>query len=147
METVHGDEETLFEYNLKLVGRHRFVNGTIIHHVDLDEDYEIWIDIWILKNGNWTPNNISLRHKPCHFMKNIFASYFEPSLLDSNVPKGDDKCPFRKGEYYVKNVELNTESWSIFINRGLNKCRVSIKRNGTVVGGLTVVMDLVDRGT
>ncbi|BFG05183.1 uncharacterized protein DMAD_03976 [Drosophila madeirensis] len=102
VENIQGDEETLFEYKLKLVGRDRLLNGTIIHHVDLDEDYDVGIDLWTYKNGKWVPLNVNLYQKPCYCMENTYATYFEKSIRDSNLPTGDNKCPFRKARFEKK---------------------------------------------
>ncbi|XP_022229783.1 uncharacterized protein LOC111079082 [Drosophila obscura] len=147
IEMVQGDEVTLFEHYLKLVGRQRLVNGTIVYHVDLNEDYDVLIDVWTWKNGKWARMNINWRQKPCFSMKNFYAKYLEPSLQDSNLPTGNDLCPLRKGEYYLKNVELNTDNLPTLLSPGMKKCRVALMKEGKVFGGFTVVISLVDRGT
>ncbi|XP_039490120.1 uncharacterized protein LOC120450915 isoform X2 [Drosophila santomea] len=38
---IFGDNETLFEFNFRLVGRQRLLNGTMIIHVDLDNEYDV----------------------------------------------------------------------------------------------------------
>ncbi|XP_017145632.1 uncharacterized protein LOC108158000 [Drosophila miranda] len=147
LEKIKVDEETLFEFNLKLIGRDRLLNGSLINHVDMDEQYDVWIDIATFKNGEWMPMNLKIRTKPCDFMKNIFGKYYQPSFLDSNFPTGDDLCPFHKGEYYVKNVAMSTDNWPSFTIKGLNRASFSFLKNGKLVGGFVVVINLFDRNT
>ncbi|XP_017068584.2 uncharacterized protein LOC108106174 [Drosophila eugracilis] len=141
---IEGDKETLFTFTTRLLGRERLLNGSIINHVDLDESYEVWLDIDQYRNGDWVPSNMKVRTKPCNWFTNYFGKYFLPMIKDSNLPPVGEMCPFRKGEYYIRNAKIEPHNWPSILFQGLNKFIILYKKNGQVYGGLEFVIDLID---
>ncbi|XP_017060614.1 uncharacterized protein LOC108100972 [Drosophila ficusphila] len=140
--TLEGLEETLFIFNFRLLGRDRLLNGTFVHLVDLDDSFEIWLNIQKFKNGRWIQGNINVKTTACDWFTNFFGKYFLPLVKDSNVPPANELCPFRKGEYYLKNVVIDPRNWPPILPRGLSQFNVSYVRNGKSYGGFQFVIDI-----
>ncbi|XP_034650765.1 uncharacterized protein LOC117890176 [Drosophila subobscura] len=146
LQNLKGEEKTLVEFNFRLIGRDRRINGSFIFHVDLDEQYDVWVDLATFKNGEWIPVNLKVRTKPCDFFKNVVGKYYISILKDSNFPT-DGVCPVPKGDYYAKNGVMSTDNWPAFTIKGLNKCSFTFMKDGKLVGGFEVVMNLFERNT
>ncbi|KAH8282667.1 hypothetical protein KR054_009045, partial [Drosophila jambulina] len=148
METfnkIEGDTETLVEFNIRLIGRQRLLNGTIVSHVDFDDTFEFGGHVEAFINGEWKPTAITGRVKFCTFMIMIYERYFESSFKDSDMPKGREACPFKKGEYYVRNVEMHAWEWATFAVRGLNRFELIVLKNNISYGGFVGTGFLIDR--
>ncbi|XP_034141836.1 uncharacterized protein LOC117592282 [Drosophila guanche] len=147
IQNIKGEEKTLVEFNLKIIGRYRRINGSILFHVDLDEHFDVWMDFAKIKNGEWIPMNLKMHTKPCNFFNNVFEKYCKSMLKNSNFPTGDGVCPINKGDYYLKNSFLSTDYLPTSIMKGLSKCTFTIREDGKIVGGLEVVLTLFERST
>ncbi|XP_016979645.1 uncharacterized protein LOC108044981 [Drosophila rhopaloa] len=142
--TIEGDEESLFVYNVRLIGRDRMLNGTFVFKVDLDDTFDVSFNILVFKNGEWEEGNIKVFTKACNFHTNYFGKYFLPMVNDSNIPPVNELCPFRKGKYYVKNILIEPKNWPTVLYRGLTKSIVKYIRNGKCTGGVEYDMSLTD---
>ncbi|XP_016938502.4 uncharacterized protein CheA29a [Drosophila suzukii] len=137
-----GEEETLFSCETRLIGRDRMLNGTFTNHVDLDDSFEVWLNILQFKNGEWVQGNINLRLRACDYLTKFFGKYFLPMIKDTNVPPVEELCPFRKGEYYIRNGKMEPQNWPTLLYRGLNKFNIDFVRNGKSTGGFRILIDL-----
>ncbi|EDX04259.1 uncharacterized protein LOC6731526 [Drosophila simulans] len=142
---IEGEEETLFTCSLRLVGRERMLNGSVMHQVDLDDSFEVWMDILHFKNGEWAHGNIKVRTKPCDWFTNYFGKYFLPLIKDSNLPPIQEMCVFPKGEYYLRNTKIEPQNWPPILYRGLNQFNINYVRDGKSTGGIQFVIDLEDK--
>jgi len=139
---VFGDNETLFEFNFRVIGRQRLLNGTLNFHVDLDDDYEMSNEVLALKDGEWESTSVSARFKTCKYMAVIYDKYFAVSFKDSNIPKGTEACPIKKGEYYARNVEVIADNWAHYAKLGLVRSNMLVRKNNVVYGGFDIVLVL-----
>ncbi|EDW89545.1 uncharacterized protein LOC6528801 [Drosophila yakuba] len=139
---IFGDNETLFEFNFRLVGRQRLLNGTVIIHVDLDNEYDVSNDVLSLRNGEWESTNVAVNFKTCKYMALIYDRYFAVSFKDSNIPKSTEACPIKKGEYYARNVEVIADNWVQYTKLGLVRSILVVKKDNVVYGGIDVVLVL-----
>ncbi|EDW47146.1 uncharacterized protein LOC6608399 [Drosophila sechellia] len=137
---VFGDNETLFEFNFRTIGRQRLLNGTLNFHVDLDDDYEMSTEVLSLRDGEWESTNVGAHFKTCKYMALIYDKYFAVSFKDSNIPKGT--CPIKKGEYYARNVEVIADNWAHYAKLGLIRSLTLIKKGKVVYGGVEILMVL-----
>ncbi|XP_016973985.1 uncharacterized protein LOC108040849 [Drosophila rhopaloa] len=142
---LEGDTETLFEFNFRLLGRQHFLNGTIIFHVDLNNDFELSNELFVHKDGEWKPSNIGVSYRSCAYLRIIYDKYFASSLKDSNFPTG--KCPIEKGEYYLRNVDMSADSWAHYANTGLNKFILKVKKDNISYGGVECILVLSEKVT
>ncbi|XP_016967662.2 uncharacterized protein LOC108036183 [Drosophila biarmipes] len=146
VEKVLGDEETLVDFDFRLIGRERLLNGTVTVHVELDNEFEFSHEIFSHRNGEWVPSSIGVHYKTCLYMSVIYDKYFAPFLTDSNLLKGKDACPFKKGKYYLKNIEVTGSNWAHYARLGLVKSVLLIKKNDLIVGGVNCVVVLQEKG-
>ncbi|XP_070145274.1 uncharacterized protein [Drosophila kikkawai] len=142
---IKGDIETLMEFNLRLIGRQHLLNGTIVNHVDFDDTFEIFSHVESFVNGEWKASPMAVRLKVCAFMDRIYGKYWESSLKDSNMPIGKEACPFKKGEYHIKNVEFHADNWATYAKRGQNMIELRILKNNITYGGFVSTGFLIDR--
>ncbi|XP_017004842.2 uncharacterized protein CheA29a [Drosophila takahashii] len=140
-----GDEETLFTCSARLVGRERMINGTITHLVDLDDNYEVWLNILQFKNGEWVQGNINLHLNSCDWFTKYYGKYFLSMITDTNIPPADELCPFPKGEYYVRNVNVAPQNWPSLLYRGLNQLHINYMKDGKSYGRYQIVFDLSEQ--
>lgn len=147
LKKIEGDTETLFDFDFRLIGRHRLLNGTITNHVDLDDTYEFYAHVDVFANGEWKPSNIVVHFKSCSFMKNIWEKYWAHFVKDSNMPRGKEACPFKKGQYYLRNVEVSSENWAQYARRGLNRAEIVVMKDNITYGGFVGTGTLTDRVT
>lgn len=145
-EKLEGDNETLIEFNLRLLGRQRLMNGTIKCHTDIDEDYEWRVRVYQHRNGDWKHLDLAIKNTTCPFI-NTYGKYWENSMVDSNLPRGNDACPLKKGEYYLRNVAMRSENWMRYVKQGLNKCHLTVSKNNVVYGGFIGVAVLTEIST
>ncbi|XP_033152799.1 uncharacterized protein LOC117136167 [Drosophila mauritiana] len=137
---VYGDNETLFEFNFRVIGRQRLLNGTLYFHVDLDDDYEMSNEVLSLRDGEWESTSVGAHFKTCKYMALIYDKYFAVSFKDSNIPKST--CPIKKGEYYARNVEVIGDNWAHYAKLGLIRSILLIKKDNVVYGGVDISMVL-----
>ncbi|KAI8038847.1 hypothetical protein M5D96_008759 [Drosophila gunungcola] len=89
------------------------------------------------------PSTFSVCLKTCPYFKTIYDRYFASSFKDSNYPSGT--CPIKKGEYYLRNVEMSADSWVHYLRTGLSKFILKIKKNNITYGGLELILVLTER--
>ncbi|KAH8252952.1 hypothetical protein KR032_002775, partial [Drosophila birchii] len=131
---INGDTETLIEFNMRLLGRERLLNGTIKFHEDIDDEF-MW-KIFILQhiNGDWKPLPVKLQNTTCPFLEYFYGKYWANSVADTNLPRG---CPIRKGEYYLMNMTMSSDLLVTLGKQGLNRCQVIITKNNISYGGFS----------
>ncbi|KAH8341369.1 hypothetical protein KR059_004292, partial [Drosophila kikkawai] len=144
---IEGDTETLMEFNLRLIGRQHLLNGTIVNHVNFDDTFDIFWKIDTFVNGEWKPSPFGVRLSFSAFLVNFYEKYCESSFKDSNIPKSKEAYPFKKGEYYLKNVEFKADNWAAYIKRGHNRFDFYVMKNNITYGGFVSTGFLIDRNT
>ncbi|XP_017066496.1 uncharacterized protein LOC108104771 [Drosophila eugracilis] len=142
---IYGDNETLMEFNFRLIGRQRLINGTIIFHVDLNDDFQVSNEIYTHVDGEWQPSTIGVKYKACTYLPLIYDKYFSPSFKDTNFPTGKGSCPVKKGEYYMRNAEIIADNWASYARLGLVRTLLLIKRNNVLYGGLESLLVLSEK--
>ncbi|XP_037713512.1 uncharacterized protein LOC119549481 [Drosophila subpulchrella] len=148
IETIKGRTETLFIYKLRLLGRDRLINGSVEFQVDLDETFEVSLESQAYKNGFWVPGFINVKIRPCEFFKTYYVKYFLVLPTESNLPMtGSEMCPFRKGDYFLKNGQVSTKDWPPIVFQGLNKYRITFLRNGNITGGVQFIIRIIEKET
>ncbi|KAH8338432.1 hypothetical protein KR059_004370, partial [Drosophila kikkawai] len=147
INNIPGEEETLVAFNLRVVGKERLLNGTFTCLVDLDEHHVGTIDLYSFKNGEWAQSYIKVQTTPCEiFTKYIHKYYFLPNA-DTDVPTSGDNC-LKKGEYYLKKIQIAVVDWPTFLGRGLTKFVLSMKSlEGKRVGGFELICTVSDKAT
>ncbi|XP_043645228.1 uncharacterized protein LOC122614673 [Drosophila teissieri] len=142
---VEGNTKTLFIYQLRLLGRERKINGTVSLLEDLDETYDILFESHAFKNGFWVKGIVNAKSKPCEFFERYYISYFRVLSTESNLPTtGAEMCPFRKGEYFVKDGVVSTDDWPPIVFKGLNRYTVSYWKNGQSWGGVELTISIAE---
>lgn len=142
LECLAGDEETLVLFDLKLIGRERRLNGTIRFLIDLDDSVDSNGELWTFKNGDWVKSNLKQQGKSCRIFNTFVIHYFQDALQKTEFP--DPPCPLSKGEYPIRNLKLNGDSWPPYLGRGLTKVKFTFHKNGKMVGGIIFSMNLID---
>ncbi|KAH8237555.1 hypothetical protein KR038_009190, partial [Drosophila bunnanda] len=142
---IEGDTETLIEYNCRIIGRQHLLNCTIVNHVDMDDTFEVAGNLETFVNGEWKDLPMRGRFGVCAFMNGIYVRYWQQSFKDSNMPKDKDVCPFKKGEYYLRNVELQTDNWAGYVRRGKSRLKFIYLNNNVTIGGFEVTGFAIDR--
>ncbi|KAH8347766.1 hypothetical protein KR084_000942 [Drosophila pseudotakahashii] len=148
LESVSGipvEKESVIEFNFRLLGRERLLNGTVTAHVDLDDEFTIKHYIYCHRNGEWEPSLINVHYKICAYMALIYEKYFVPFLTDSNLPTGKDACPFKKGEYYLRNIAVTGDNWVHYARMGLVRSVIEVTKNNITYGGLDLVLFLSEK--
>ncbi|EDV55113.1 uncharacterized protein LOC6547215 [Drosophila erecta] len=145
IEPVEGDTKTLFIYQLRLLGRDRKINRSLIFLEDLDETFDILLESHAFKNGNWVKGIVNVASKPCDFFNRYYLSYFRILSTDSNLPTTRAEiCPFRKGTYFVKDGVVSTDDWPPIVFKGLNKYTISYLKDGERTGGVEFTISILE---
>ncbi|KAH8413450.1 hypothetical protein KR009_011334, partial [Drosophila setifemur] len=143
-ETIEGESETLFRYTAKLVGRERLINVTIVNAIDFDNTTKVLAKLSTFKNGDWVKHNIDILSKGCEFIKNYFMRYMSDVTEKSNLPDDLHNCPFKKGEYYIKDAKFTAKTWpTAIMPPGLYKATFDFMRDGKLVGGFIGIFDII----
>ncbi|KAH8335824.1 hypothetical protein KR074_007656, partial [Drosophila pseudoananassae] len=140
VESIKGDEETLFEFNPKLVGRDRALNGTFKTLVVFDESVMAHGRLYTFKNGDWVQSNFKIDMKGCDFFKSFVSPFYKTALEHFPSPI----CPLSVGEYPVINAKISTENWPNYMSPGLAKAEFFLEKDGKTVGGLRCQYILVE---
>ncbi|EDW48495.1 uncharacterized protein LOC6609830 [Drosophila sechellia] len=145
IDALNGSTETLFLYQLRLLGRNRMINGSLIFLEDLDDTFDVLFESHAFKNGYWVKGIVNAATKPCEFFTRYYISYFRIISPESNLPTtGAEVCPFRKGTYYVKNGVVSTEDWPPIVFKGLNRYTISYLKNGESTGGVQFAISITE---
>ncbi|XP_011180195.1 uncharacterized protein LOC105210754 [Zeugodacus cucurbitae] len=153
-EHYEGQQNTLFNHNMKVIGRQRSLNGTMTFLEDFDNNrFMLQVELYSAQNGDdnfkllptgLPPNNF------CETLKNYFNQMLKPSLVEGentnfpNIPE-EGLCPLPKGEYYFKELILNTDSWPSQIPRGTLKSKMIFYKDGKNIGAWSLQMKIEDR--
>ncbi|KPU73439.1 uncharacterized protein Dana_GF27310 [Drosophila ananassae] len=88
-EAIKGDEETLIEFNLKIVGRERSLNGTLKTLTVIDKSLMAHGRLQAFKNGDWVQSNLKVDMNGCDFFQ-LFVKRFYKDFV-KHFP--DPICP------------------------------------------------------
>ncbi|XP_036333594.1 uncharacterized protein LOC118744577 [Rhagoletis pomonella] len=154
-ESFNGMKETVFHMSeLKLIGRQRLINGTVTFDDDMASDhYKAQIELFSSPQGDDQYKKLPMgvpRTPICEAMKDLYTKILQPSLIEgenTNFPfiPEEGLCPIPKGEYYIKNVELNIDSWPNQAPRGIIKAVLTLFKDEINVGGGTLYIRIEDR--
>ncbi|KAH8240693.1 hypothetical protein KR026_003624, partial [Drosophila bipectinata] len=141
VECIKGVEETLIDFDLKLVGRERALNGTVKSFAVFDERVMVHGRHYKFKNGDWVRSNIKIDVNGCDFMKSFLKRYYKSFL--QYYP--DPICPLPAGEYPVINAIISTENWPNFMSVGLSEAVLIFEIDGKSVGGIRTQFNLIEK--
>lgn len=131
----------LDENNLKVMGRNRVLNGSILLLKDIDDTFIINVKFYTdtTGTGNWRLQPFNIRdYPPCVALVD-FHQFLEPTLMqgvNTNFPIKGDVCPIPKGNYYFTDISINCEHWPAQVPRGPVKGVLTLTKNGTYIGEL-----------
>ncbi|KAH8335822.1 hypothetical protein KR074_007654, partial [Drosophila pseudoananassae] len=140
IEFFAGKKETLVIFNLKVIGREHFLNGTIKTLIDFDRSIHVHGDIWSFKNGEWAKSNLNFHLSGCGFLDVFYTRFLKDAFKESNTPK--PACPLPKGEYHIRRAKLNAESWPSYMSAGLTKIRYTFEKDEEMVGGIQFIINV-----
>ncbi|KAH8233216.1 hypothetical protein KR026_005426 [Drosophila bipectinata] len=141
----------MFVPNLKLVGRERLINGTIELLKDLDDTYQISVEISSDANGaGYKQLPLEVTPMPvCTALRSFYQRFIKKSLvtgINTDVDFENGKlCPVPKGMHFLKNVYFDTSDWAVILPRGLLKLRLNIVDNDEFAGGFEYIIDIKDK--
>ncbi|XP_046865296.1 uncharacterized protein LOC124459737 [Drosophila willistoni] len=145
---LEGKEETLVDFRgLRLIGRERFLNGSLFISIDMANDILIFTRFFTFENIGWVQSLYSLNGVPfCEFVENFLLPYADPAYAITNLPNTSSSyCPLSKGEYWIINGMTNTDKWVSYMKRGLIRLTLQFFKDGKSVGGLEIVGNIIDR--
>ncbi|KAH8283010.1 hypothetical protein KR054_011547, partial [Drosophila jambulina] len=135
---------------LKLKGRERLVNGTVDLTEDMDDKHFTFAgDMWNDANGD---GNYKLypfaieKNTACKAYK-TYRRYFQKFAeygVTTNFPVHMDHCPIKKGNYYLKNVATNTDSWPTVVPRGYSRLTGYFYKDNVLVGSYYAIVLVED---
>ncbi|XP_036334668.1 uncharacterized protein LOC118745249 [Rhagoletis pomonella] len=148
-ECFNGLTETLFNCEVKLVGRQRLLNGTMTFGEDMASDhFKYQIEIFNAPPGDNQFKRLPMgvpRTPICEGFRAYYGEFVQPSFIqeeNTNLPfmPKEGLCPFPKGEYWFKDVELNTDLWPNPIPRGIIKAVLTFFKDEVNVGSGEIKM-------
>ncbi|XP_017493439.1 PREDICTED: uncharacterized protein LOC108381537 [Rhagoletis zephyria] len=155
VEHFNGFKETKFHMSeIKLIGRQRLLNGTITFDEDMASDhYKVQVELFSSPQGDDQFKRLPMgvpRTTICEGIKGYYGQVLQPSFIQgkiTNFPVVTQAglCPIPKGEYYIKNLEFDTESWPNQIPRGIIKGVLTIFKDELNVGGGAFYLRVEDR--
>lgn len=100
-------------------------------------------------SGNYKRMPFFITQEPiCKMIKGMLE-YLEPSVVvgvNTDFPINDIPCPVPQGQYYVKDIVLNTDNWPGITPRGYFKGIGYIYKNGLYLAGtVEIVCEIKDR--
>ncbi|KAH8240691.1 hypothetical protein KR026_008384, partial [Drosophila bipectinata] len=140
LEPIKGDKETLIEFNLKLVGRERAVNGTLKNWVVFDESVMAQGRLYTFKNGDWVQSNLRIDMKGCDFFKSFVSPFYKSAVKYFPNPI----CPLPVGEYPIINAIISTDNWPMYMSPGLSKGEILLEKDGRTIGGIKAQYILIE---
>ncbi|XP_036333595.1 uncharacterized protein LOC118744578 [Rhagoletis pomonella] len=153
-ECFNGFKETIFRCDLKIVGRKRLLNGTMTFGEDMASDhfkYQIEIFNAPLGVNQFKRLPMGVPRTPiCEGFRAYYGDILQPSFIhgeNTDLPYMPEEglCPFPKGEYWLKNLLLNTGAWPNQLPRGLVKAVLTFFKDEVDVGGGSVTVRVEDR--
>ncbi|KAL9914211.1 uncharacterized protein ACN2A1_001316 [Glossina fuscipes fuscipes] len=156
-DNIESEEESLMLFDVHMVKRERFINGTVTLIEDFDDEkFEFMVEMFTSPNSDGNYQRMAFgvpKIHMCEGLKKFYAKFIQPSMVlgeNTNFPYVDEEeglCPLPKGEYWIKEILLNTETWPTQFPRGLLKVVITIFKNDLVVGGAIVILKIEDRPT
>ncbi|XP_017091691.2 uncharacterized protein CheA84a [Drosophila bipectinata] len=138
--------------NVRLLGREHRMNGSAALLDDMSNEFytfsaECYHDAD--GSGNYKRMPFFVTKEPiCKVMKTMLE-YLEPSVVvgvNTDFPINDIPCPVPKGQYWIKDIELNTDNWPTITPRGYFRGIGYIYKNGlTLAGTVEIVCEIKDR--
>ncbi|XP_004520305.1 uncharacterized protein LOC101462374 [Ceratitis capitata] len=154
-EHFDGMKETAFQLGeMKIIGRQRYINGTVKFVEDMASDhFKFQIELFSSPQGDDQFKRLPMgvpRTTICEGLKDLYTKVLQPSFVEgenTNFPFVPEEglCPIPKGEYYIKNLEFDTDSWPNQIPRGLLKAQLTFFKDELNVGGGALLMRVEDR--
>ncbi|XP_054740152.1 uncharacterized protein LOC129245788 [Anastrepha obliqua] len=155
LEPFNGFKQTKVDMsNLKTVGRQRFVNGTVKILEDMDSDnYKFQVELYSSPQGDGQYKRLPMgvpMTRICEGFKDLYTKIIQPSLIEgenTDFPHVPDEgvCPIPAGEFYIKTLEFNTDTWPNQIPRGILKAVLTYFKGEENVGGAVMKMKIEDR--
>lgn len=152
-DTDSGGPDSYIDFrNLKIVGRDGLLNGTIniIEPLD-DEACSMEMELASSPTGDGNFKTLPFGYKKsdcCQMFKKIYPVYVQPSLVDKSdmphVEEDEGLCPFPAGEYWFKDVKLDTESWPKQVPRGIVRIRFYMYKNDVKTHTTTLMARIDD---
>ncbi|XP_014085773.1 uncharacterized protein [Bactrocera oleae] len=154
-EHYDGLQKTLFYAdNMKVTGRQRSINGTMKFLEDMgNEQFMISVEMFSAQHGDDKLRPLPMgvpRIRICDGLKTYFVQIVQPSLVQGentdfpNIPE-EGLCPLPKGEYYFKNLILNSDTWPTQVPRGILKTKMTFFKDRINVGAWSLQMKVEDR--
>uniref|UniRef100_A0A1B0FMW0 Uncharacterized protein n=1 Tax=Glossina morsitans morsitans TaxID=37546 RepID=A0A1B0FMW0_GLOMM len=157
LDNIEGEEESLILFDVQMVKRERYINGTVTLLEDFDdEQFELMVEMFTSPNsdGNYQQMAFGVpKIRWCEGMHKFYAKFIQPTMVfeeNTNLPHVDEEeglCPLPKGEYWVREILLDTEPWPTQFPRGLLKLIITAYKNDLLVGGAIVILKIEDRPT
>ncbi|XP_017486209.1 PREDICTED: uncharacterized protein LOC108374724 [Rhagoletis zephyria] len=154
VECFNGDVDSIYHCELKLVGRQRLLNGTMSVDEDMtSEHYTFQVEVFTSPLGDdqfrLLPMGVP-RTGVCEGLRYLYTKQVQPSVIQgkhTNFPFVPEEglCPIPKGEYFIKNIEYDTDSWPNQIPRGVIKTVITFFKDGVNIGGYVIRMLVEDR--
>ncbi|KAH8333317.1 hypothetical protein KR074_010925 [Drosophila pseudoananassae] len=141
----------LFVTNLKLVGRERFINGTIEILKDLDNKYQVSVEVSSDASGaGYKQSPLEVAPMPiCSALQSFYQRFIKKSIvtgINTDVDfKNGKLCPIPKGMHFLKNVYFDKSDWVVIMPRGLLKVRLSIMDKIEFAGGFEYILEIKDK--
>ncbi|XP_016990638.1 uncharacterized protein LOC108052702 [Drosophila rhopaloa] len=142
---------SIFDFNIRLLGRERKANGTFTLKEDVNDEHfteEIETYVDSRGSGDYKLFPFSLPQQPTCQAINSYWKYFEGSLkygVNTNCPFVNRTCPLPKGHYYIKDVSIKPDNWPSVIPRGYIKGVITFRKDKKVISVQEIVMHVVDR--
>uniref|UniRef100_A0A1A9UIX7 Uncharacterized protein n=1 Tax=Glossina austeni TaxID=7395 RepID=A0A1A9UIX7_GLOAU len=157
LDNIESEEESLMIFDVQMVKRERFINGTVAVLEDFDdEQFEFMVEMFTSQNsdGNYQRMAFGIpKTRMCEGLQKFYAKFVQPSMVfgeNTNFPYVDEEeglCPLPKGKYWFREILLDTEPWPTQFPRGLLKLVVTMYKNDLVVGGAIAILKIEDRPT
>ncbi|XP_011180196.1 uncharacterized protein LOC105210755 [Zeugodacus cucurbitae] len=154
-EHFKGLKETAFDLSdMKIVGRQRLINGSVIFAEDMtSEHFKFQVELFSSPQGDDQYKQLPMgvpRTPICEGLRDLYTKVLQPSFIEgenTNFPFVPEEglCPAPKGEYYVKDLELKTDSWPNQIPRGILKAKLTFFKDEVNVGGTSLLVRVEDR--
>lgn len=129
-ETDSGGPDSYIDFsNLVIIGRERYLNGTLKVLEPLnDKNCAMEIKISNDASGDGNYKTLPFGYKKsdcCTIFKKVYPTYIQGSVENRSnlvhVENDEGLCPYPAGEYWLKNIEVDTTNWPNQLPRGMLK--------------------------
>nr|XP_017017648.1 uncharacterized protein LOC108071413 [Drosophila kikkawai] len=135
---------------IRLLGRERYVNGTVELKCDFGDDrFSVSAESFLDSNGDGNYKQLPMfvpRQPICKALESSWK-YAEGSLkygVNTNLPIQNHPCPIPKGIYYVKNASPQADDWPVIVPRGFLKAVGTFYNNSKIAFIVEVVIQIYD---